>query len=162
MANYDWNAYDEITNNLSLNWYLTDHWTVRGQFSVTRKYANSEKFIDPLSSKTSVLGESSSGNEDKVGDLYTTNGNNLDWNANAFLYYTRTFEKKHNLNVSIGWEASAGSQDNTSAHYRGFSSGQFHSLNYASEIYKKPTRTEGTSRMVSVLATANYLSLIHI
>ena len=117
LANYDWNAYDEITNNLSLNWYLTDHWTVRGQFSVTRKYANSEKFIDPLSSKTSVLGESSSGNEDKVGDLYTTNGNNLDWNANAFLYYTRTFEKKHNLNVSIGWEASAGSQDNTSAHY---------------------------------------------
>ena len=96
LANYDWNAYDEITNNLSLNWYLTDHWTVRGQFSVTRKYANSEKFIDPLSSKTSVLGESSSGNEDKVGDLYTTNGNNLDWNANAFLYYTRTFEKKHN------------------------------------------------------------------
>ena len=104
LANYDWNAYDEITNNLSLNWYLTDHWTVRGQFSVTRKYANSEKFIDPLSSKTSVLGESSSGNEDKVGDLYTTNGNNLDWNANAFLYYTRTFEKKHNLNVSIGWD----------------------------------------------------------
>ena len=88
LANYDWNAYDEITNNLSLNWYLTDYWTVRGQFSVTRKYANSEKFIDPLSSKTSVLGESSSGNEDKVGDLYTTNGNNLDWNANAFLYYT--------------------------------------------------------------------------
>lgn len=42
LANYDWNAYDEITNNLSLNWYLTDHWTVRGQFSVTRKYANSE------------------------------------------------------------------------------------------------------------------------
>ena len=94
LANYDWNAYDEITNNLSLNWYLTDYWTVIGQFSVTRKYANSEKFIDPLSSKTSVLGESSSGNEDKVGDLYTTNGNNLDWNANAFLYYTRTFEKK--------------------------------------------------------------------
>ena len=137
LANYDWNAYDEITNNLSLNWYLTDYWTVRGQFSVTRKYANSEKFIDPLSSKTSVLGESSSGNEDKVGDLYTTNGNNLDWNANAFLYYTRTFEKKHNLNVSIGWEASAGSQDNTSAHYRGFSSGQFHSLNYTPGSYEK-------------------------
>ena len=35
LANYDWNAYDEITNNLSLNWYLTDYWTVRGQFSVT-------------------------------------------------------------------------------------------------------------------------------
>ena len=46
--------------------------------------------------------------------------------------------------------------DGLSAHYRGFPSGQFHSLNYANEIYKKPTKTEGTSRMVSMLATLNY------
>ena len=25
LASYDWSAYDEITNNLSLNWYLTDY-----------------------------------------------------------------------------------------------------------------------------------------
>ena len=37
-----------------------------------------------------------------------------------------------------------------------FHQDNFTLLNYASEIYKKPTRTEGTSRMVSVLATANY------
>ena len=38
LASYDWSAYDEITNNLSLNWYLNDYLTAKGQFSVTRQY----------------------------------------------------------------------------------------------------------------------------
>lgn len=154
LANYDWNAYDEITNNLSANWYISDYWTIKGQFSVSRKYSSSEKFIDPLSSRTTVknLGDDSR----KIGDLYVNNGNSLNWNANAFLYYTRTFAKMHNLNFSLGWEASSGNSDQTSAHYRGFPSGQFHSPNYAYEIYKKPSRSESTSRMVSMLSTANY------
>lgn len=46
--------------------------------------------------------------------------------------------------------------DNTSAHYRGFPSGEFNSLNYAAEVYKKPTRSENTTRRVSILATLNY------
>ena len=52
--------------------------------------------------------------------------------------------------------ASSGSSDATNVHYRGFPSGQFHSSNYAAEIYEKPSRTEGTSRMVSAWATGNY------
>lgn len=154
LANYDWNAYDEITNNLSANWYISDYWTVKGQFSVSRKYSNSEKFIDPLSSKTTV--EHTGADSRKVGDLYVNNGNSLSWNANAFLYYTRTFAKKHNLNVSLGWEASSSNSDQTNAHYRGFPSGQFHSPNYAYEIYKKPACSESTSRLLSMLGTANY------
>ena len=58
LGNYEWNAYDELVNNLSLNWYLNDYLTVKGQFSITKKYASSEKFYDPLSSKVSVYGES--------------------------------------------------------------------------------------------------------
>ena len=92
LGSYDWNGYDEISNNLSLNWYITDYWTVKGQFSVNRKYSNAERFVDPLSSKTSVSGESGNGN---LGDLYVNNGNSLDWNVNASIYYTRSFDK-HN------------------------------------------------------------------
>lgn len=152
LGNYTWSAYDEVSNNLSLNWYLTDYWTVRGQFSVNRKYSNGERFIDPLSSKTTASPRDGGHN---LGDLYVDNGNNLSWNANAALYYTRSFNK-HNLNLSVAWEASSGSSDATSAHYRGFPNGQFHSPNYAAEIYEKPSRTEGTSRMVSTWATGNY------
>lgn len=151
LGNYSWDAYDEISNNLSLNWYITDYWTVKGQFSVNRKYTSGERFVDPLSSKTSVS-SSKGGNK---GDLYTNRGNNLDWNANAALYYTRSFDK-HNVNLSAAWEASSNNYDETSAHYRGFPSGQFHSPNYAAEIYKKPSRTEGASRMVSAFVTGNY------
>lgn len=155
LGNYEWNAYDELVNNLSLNWYLNDYLTVKGQFSVTKKYASSEKFYDPLSSKVSVAGES----DDEAylaGDLYTEKGGSLDWNTNAFLYYTRSFHSKHNINVSVGWEAASTNTDNTIAHYRGFPSGEFSSLNYATEVYKKPTRTENTTRRISALATANY------
>ena len=152
LGNYTWSAYDEVSNNLSLNWYLTDYWTIRGQFSVNRKYSSGERFIDPLSSKTTASPNDGGHN---LGDLYVDGGNNLDWNANAALYYTRSFNK-HNLNLSVAWEASSGSSDTTSAHYRGFPNGQFHSSNYAAEIYEKPSRTEGTSRMVSAWATGNY------
>ena len=154
LRNYEWNAYDELVNNLSLNWYLNDYLTVKGQFSVTKKYASSEKFYDPLSSKVSVYGESDDAY--LAGDLYTEKGGSLAWNTNAFLYYTRSFHSKHNINVSVGWEAASDNMDNTIAHYRGFPSGEFNSLNYAAEIYKKPTRTENTTRRISTLATANY------
>lgn len=157
LANYDWDSYDEVTNNLQLNWYLTDSWTLKGQFSVSRKYSNGEKFVDPLSSKTTVFSlRPSETDSRKRGDLYVDNGNDLNWNAKAFLNYTHTFNRAHNVNVSLGWEAASNTTDATNAHYRGFPSGQFHSLNYAYEIYKKPIRTEGTSRSVSMLSTVNY------
>ncbi|WP_286334669.1 SusC/RagA family TonB-linked outer membrane protein [Bacteroides caecimuris] len=157
LASYDWDAYDEITNNLNLNWYLTPSWTVRGQFSISRKYSSGEKFVDPLSHNTTVSGDSSN-EEDarKTGDLYIDGGNNMNWNAKAFLSYSHTFKSAHNLLASLGWEASSSSSDATNAHYRGFPTGQFHSLNYAAEIYKKPVRTESTARTASVLFTANY------
>lgn len=155
LCNYNWNSYDEFVNNLSFNWYINDYWMAKGQFSVSKKYSRSEKFIDPLSSNTSVDSNSSISQKDKLGDLYTTSGNNLNLTGNAFIYYNQSFNK-HNLNASAGWEINTSTYDNLSAHYRGFPSGQFHSLNYAYEIYKKPTKTEGTSRMVSMLATANY------
>ena len=44
----------------------------------------------------------------------------------------------------------------TSAHYRGFPSGEFHSLNYAAEIYKKPTKSENTTRLFSTIGSLNY------
>lgn len=155
LGNYNTTSYDEYVNNLSFNWYINDYWMAKGQFSVSKRYNRSEKFVDPLSSSTSAISESASSQKDKLGDLYTTSGNNLNLTGNAFIYYNQSFGK-HNLNGSAGWEVNTSTYDNVSAHYSGFPSGQFHSLNYANEIYKKPTKSEGTSRMVSMLATANY------
>lgn len=67
---------------------------------MNRKYSNGERFIDPLSSKTTASPRDGGHN---LGDLYVDNGNNLSWNANAALYYTRSFNK-HNLNLSVAWK----------------------------------------------------------
>ena len=37
LASYDWSAYDEITNNLSLNWYLTDYLTAKALSTILCK-----------------------------------------------------------------------------------------------------------------------------
>ena len=153
LHNYDWDSYDEFLDNLSFNWYINSYWTIKGQFSITKQFIKGEKFIDPLSNKVSVLG--SSEDEHLAGDLYTDKGDDLRWNTNAFLYYTRTL-KKHNLNFSLGVEASSTNTSSTSAHYRGFPSGEFHSLNYAAEIYKKPTKSENTTRLFSTIGSLNY------
>lgn len=153
LASYDWNSYDQLIDNLSVNWYLNDYLSLKGQFSITKQFNKSERFFDPLSAKVSV---SQNGNEGNYqGDLYTNKGENLSWNANAFIYYTRSFNK-HNFNFSGGWEAAMNNSESISAHYRGFPSGQFNSLNYAAEIYKKPSKSENTTRRVSVLASMNY------
>ena len=155
LQNYEWSSYDEIIDNLSVNWYLNDYLTLKGQFSITKQYSDSERFYDPLSSKISVYGVKDETADTMRGDLYITKGGSMNWNTNAFLFYTRSFGK-HNFNFSGGWEAAASNLDNTSAHYRGFPSGEFNSLNYAAEVYKKPLRTENTTRRVSALGTMNY------
>ena len=119
LQNYEWSSYDEIIDNLSVNWYLNDYLTLKGQFSITKQYSDSERFYDPLSSKISVYGVKDETADTMRGDLYITKGGSMNWNTNAFLFYTRSFGK-HNFNFSGGWEAAASNLDNTSAHYRGF------------------------------------------
>lgn len=155
LASYEWDDYDELIDNLNLNWFIDDYWTLRGQFSVERKYNGGERFIDPLSGKTTALGAGDSNESHKLGDLYIDEGNEFRWNANASLSYNRSFNK-HNVHLSAAWEALSRTSSSTSSHYRGFPNGQFHSPNYAAEVYKKPIRTEGTSRMVSTWFTGNY------
>lgn len=91
LGNYNTTSYDEYVNNLSFNWYINDYWMAKGQFSVSKRYNRSEKFVDPLSSSTSAISESASSQKDKLGDLYTTSGNNLNLTGNAFIYYNQSF-----------------------------------------------------------------------
>lgn len=68
LNNFDTSTYEEIINNLSFNYYLTDHFTARGQFSISKRTSSGERFYDPLSSKTSVY-NSASENQNLLGDL---------------------------------------------------------------------------------------------
>lgn len=154
LGNFQFDKYDEFIDNLSLNWYINDYWQVKGQFSITKQYTHAERFIDPLSTKASVVG----GNKEDahlVGDLYWDEGQSTRWDAQAFVYYNRSISN-HNLNFSLGMNATSSDSYSISTHYRGFPSGQLHSPNYAAETNGKPQKSESTSRLFGLLASLNY------
>lgn len=154
LSNYQFNKYDEFIDNLSVNWYVNDYWQIKGQFSITKQYTHAERFIDPLSSNVSVKGGSAEVKH-LVGDLYWDEGQSTRWDAQAFVYYNRSINA-HNLNFSLGMNATSSDSYNVSTHYRGFPSGKLHSPNYAAEVEGKPYKSEQTSRLFGLLASLNY------
>ena len=87
LKSYDRSNADEFIDNLSANWYINDHWQIKGQFALTKSYSESRRFLDPLSAKnTDVL----SGTNKISGELTTGSGNSFSWDMNAFLAYNRT------------------------------------------------------------------------
>ena len=152
LHNFDRSRYEELTNNLSANWYVNDHLQVKGQFSVIRKMRFSSRFLDPLSRQNS---KPLSNYNAVSGELTETTENNFDWDMNAFLAYNRSLHK-HNINLNVGINARSTSFDDLTCTYLGFPSGSLSSPNYAEKISDKPATSDNKTRLVGVLATLNY------
>ena len=152
LHSYDYDKYDEIIDNVSVNWFINDYLSMKGQFSITKQFTKGERFIDPESNKSSTQASS---NELLTGDLYVDKGERTMWDAQAFLYYQQSIAK-NNINLSVGFNATSDFTENTSTHYRGFPSGEFHSSNYAAEVVDKPTKSQSQTRLFGVIASLNY------
>lgn len=153
LNNFEYSKYDEFIDNLSMNWYVDDFLSVKGQFSITKQYTKGERFYDPLSSKVSA--KDSDDSDGLLGDLYWNKGENTNWNANVFVYYNRLIGV-HSINFSLGMNARSTKTTTTSIHYRGFPSGELHSPNYAAEVYDKPSKSENQTRLVGFIGSLNY------
>lgn len=153
LNNFEYSKYDEFIDNLSMNWYVNDFLSVKGQFSITKQYTKGERFYDPLSNKVSA--KDSDDSDGLLGDLYWNKGENTNWNANVFVYYNRLIGA-HSVNFSLGMNARSTKTTTTSIHYRGFPSGELHSPNYAAEVYDKPSKSENQTRLVGFIGSLNY------
>lgn len=61
---------------------LSDAFTFKGQFAVTKSTSNGERFIDPKSSNaTALTSSSSSTNTTLLGDLYVDRGDMTKWDT---------------------------------------------------------------------------------
>ena len=49
LSNFDKSKYEEIVNNLGINWNITTGLLWKTQFSLTRKITDTKRFLDPLS-----------------------------------------------------------------------------------------------------------------
>ncbi|MBS7154737.1 MAG: SusC/RagA family TonB-linked outer membrane protein [Sanguibacteroides justesenii] len=156
LNNYDFDKTDEFIDQFMFQWFFSDAFTFKGQFAVTKSTSNGERFIDPKSSNaTALTSSSSSTNTTLLGDLYVDRGDMTKWDTQFAVYFTKAFGL-HNLNASATINAMSTKTESTSSHYRGFPSGEFHSPNYAAEIYRKPTKTESVRRLLGFLLSANY------
>ena len=96
LGNFSRSESYNLTNNLSLYWYINDHLQLQSQFAITRTESESKKFTDPLST---TYGSTDSDPFSR-GDLYVNTTDNFNWNLNAFLAYNNSSGKNY-LNVSF-------------------------------------------------------------
>ncbi|MFR4037043.1 MAG: hypothetical protein ACLTZT_04040 [Butyricimonas faecalis] len=155
LNNYDFDKTDEFIDQFMFQWFFSDASRLKA-IAVTKSTSNGERFIDPKSSNaTALTSSSSSTNTTLLGDLYVDRGDMTKWDTQFAVYFTKAFGL-HNLNASATINAMSTKTESTSSHYRGFPSGEFHSPNYAAEIYRKPTKTESVRRLLGFLLSANY------
>lgn len=146
---FDHSGYDEVTDDLSLNWRITDGLRLRGQFSVLMRNSTGDLYKDPASASYSA----STGNINGEKTESTQKRTVID--GSLLLMYNNTF-KGHNLNICLSSNMRQTQSTASETRYRGFPGGDLVSSNYAAEVYGKPSSSDNTTRLVGALLTSNY------
>ena len=146
---FDHSGYDEVTDDLSLNWRITDGLRLRGQFSVLMRNSTGDLYKDPASASYSA----STGNINGEKTESTQKRTVID--GSRSLMYNNPF-KGHNLNICLSSNMRQTQSTASETRYRGFPGGDLVSSNYAAEVYGKPSSSDNTTRLVGALLTSNY------
>ncbi len=146
---YSTSKYNEIIDNLLVNWDIAKGWRLRLQMSATIKRNTSDTYKDPSSSSYGT------GNLSLNGDKNTTSGDSHKLDGTLQLMYNANI-KGHNLNLNLSTNLRTTKSVSEAASYQGFPGGDLTSTNYAAEIVGKPTVSDSRSRLVGFLLTGNY------
>lgn len=147
---YDETTYQEISDDLSLNWYINDQLRIKGQFSALTRTTDHDVMRDPASASYSFA----TGNLNGDKTVSTSRRTMID--GSLMLLYHNIFDGGHNLNVCLSGNMRQTHATAGETHYRGFPGGNLTSSNYAAEVYGKPTSSDNTTRLLGVLLTTNY------
>lgn len=146
---YSKSEYNEIIDNLLVNWDIIKGLRLRLQMSATIKRNSSETYKDPASSSYGT------GNLALNGDKSTTSGDSNKLDGTLQLMYNASI-KGHNLNLNLSTNIRTTKYETESASYQGFPGGDLTSTNYASQIVGKPYVSDSRTRLVGFLLTGNY------
>lgn len=146
---FDHSGYDEVTDDLSLNWRITDGLRLRGQFSVLMRNSTGDLYKDPASASYSASTGNINGEKTESTQKRTVIDGSLS------LMYNNTF-KGHNLNICLSSNMRQTQSTASETRYRGFPGGDLVSSNYAAEVYGKPSSSDNTTRLVGALLTSDY------
>lgn len=114
LDNYSKSGYKDLVNNLTVNWYISNYWQIKGQLALNYNYADTDRFIDPASSKYNVTASAFIKGERDLSETKT-----FGWNVNLFTSYNRTIQK-HNINLSVGINMKEDQKSYEESSYKGF------------------------------------------
>lgn len=152
LMNRDESSYEELINNLSVQWNIIDGLLFKSTLGITRQFESGNRFYDPNSMKNT---QPLSSTNLSSGELLIEDGDSFTWDWQASLSYNR-FIKEHNVNASLIVNMKEDRAKSTSTEYWGFLSGALSSPNYAREVHDKPETTEVHSRLIGVTGLVNY------
>lgn len=146
---FDRTSYNEVADDLSLNWHITDGLRLRGQFSVLMRNTSSDLYKDPASASYSSATSSVNGDKTESSQRKTVIDGSLS------LMYNNTYHG-HNINFCLSSNLRQTQTSASETNFRGFPGGDLISSNYAAEVYGKPSSSDNTTRLVGALLTSNY------
>lgn len=150
MNSFNRNSYNDFSNKLLLNFFVTEALTLKSSLSINKKFNNSKKFIDPSSTAFIKTTDPS-----LMGSLNTGEGDYFSYNFNAMAMFNKTIGKNY-INSTALVELLENQYQSVDAKYTGFPSGGANSVNNAMRIDGKPVRSSNKTRLASFMMMANY------
>ena len=155
-------AYEELTENFSIEWNVLEGLTLRGQFGITNTSTSSDYFL-PAEHSYFTTGSNASIYSSDEGffrrGLYRYSvGKNYRYSGNLTLSYSQTFMDKHQLYVGLDYSIAADQQSSYRFTLEGFSDENMDFLGNARGYEKDgmPSGTKGRSRRLGLTGNVNY------
>lgn len=141
---------NDLTDNFSVNMFLFEGFSVKGQFSITKTDSETESFSDPAD----PIYKEKTDNKEK-GRLDLSTSKSFTWNLNAMAYYNKSFGK-HFVNATLGLNMQGKKEQYSSIGYEGFQLGTLNKPAYAASQPQKTSISNTESRLIGILGSINY------
>lgn len=156
------NGYEELTDNFSIEWNITEGLTLRGQFGVTKQTNHSDYFLPKEHSYFTTGNNENVYNTDdgffRKGRYEYGTGTMSNYSGNLTLSYSKLFADKHQLYVGLDYSLAGDESSTYNFVLEGFSNEDMNNLGNALSYEKDgmPTSIQGKTRRLGFTGNVNY------
>ena len=155
----DESKYTDFTNNFSIEWTISENFTLMGRLSLTKQFNSSDVFYAASHTMFESMGDPISSPDEflRRGKASFVNGESFGILGDLNLRYGQAFGK-HNVYAVVGFNISQNKSNDKTIQVEGFPNDNMSSIAFAKQYYKdsRPEANYGIQRLAGVLGTFNY------
>lgn len=151
-------AYTDLINNFSIEWNIFEGLILRGQLGISKQFNKSDIFTPPGNTKYLEAPYTSGDGVLRKGEYLYGNGENLSYDGNITLNYSKTFQEKHQLYFGLDYSISERKDFSHQFLAEGFTNENLNSIGSAMRYAQNgsPTESENHTRRVGFTGNINY------